>query len=63
MSRFQMPKELKNTLNELEGALSDWEKIAPEPVQRTERENLEKELQKKAKIILNKLKDQIHELS
>ena len=63
MSRFQLPKELTNTLHELEGALSDWEKISPEPVKTTEREFLEKELQNKAKIILNKLKDQIDDLS
>ena len=63
----QIPSNLKNTLVRLEGTLSEWEKISPDEDQESRLENdrevLEKELQKKARIILNQLKDQIEELS
>ncbi len=63
----QMPTNLKDTLLQLEGTLNEWENIAPEDqeaVQLTkEKEVLENELQKKARVILDKLKDQIEELS
>lgn len=65
--RTSIPSNLKDTLIQLEGTLSDWEKISPDEEQETRLENdkevLEKELQKKARIILNQLKDQIEELS
>ncbi len=62
-----IPSNLKDTLLQLEGTLSDWEKIAPDEEVETRLENdkdvLEKELQKKARIILDQLKVQIEELS
>lgn len=65
-----IPSNLKDTLVQLEGTLSEWEKISPEEGLSEEdsrldndREVLEKELQKKARVILNQLKDQIEELS
>jgi len=65
--KTQIPSNLKNTLIQLEGTLSEWEKISPEEDQESRFENdkevLEKELQKKARVILNQLKDQIEELS
>lgn len=70
--KTQIPSNLKNTLIQLEGTLSEWEKISPEEgLSETESESryeqdkeaLEKELQKKARVILNQLKDQIEELS
>jgi molecular chaperone DnaK (HSP70) len=66
MSKYNLPSELKRTLQNLEGTLSDWEKITPEPQAEQideQREILEKELQKKAKDILDQLKTQIDELS
>lgn len=66
MSKYNLPSELKRTLQDLEGTLSDWEKITPEPKAEQideQREILEKELQKKAKDILDQLKTQIDELS
>lgn len=68
MSRnTEIPSNLKETLIQLEGTLNDWENISPdnEPDTRLEndREVLEKELQKKARLILDQLKNQIEELS
>ncbi len=69
---IQIPSNLKDTLIQLEGTLSEWEKISPdgqpeisseESRLEHDREVLEKELQKKARVILNQLKDQIEELS
>lgn len=66
----QIPSNLKNTLVQLEGTLSEWEKISPESdISEQEsrldldRDVLEKELQKKARVILDQLKSQIEELS
>jgi hypothetical protein len=62
-----IPSNLKDTLLQLEGTLSEWEKIAPDEELETrldtEKEVLEKELQKKARVILDQLKVQIDELS
>jgi hypothetical protein len=62
-----IPSNLKETLIQLEGTLNDWEKISPDDDTDTRLENdrevLEKELQKKARLILDQLKDQIDELS
>lgn len=62
-----IPSNLKDTLLQLEGTLSEWEKIAPDEEVETRLENdkdvLEKELQKKARVILDQLKIQIEELS
>ena len=64
---IQIPSNLKDTLLQLEGTLSEWEKIAPDEEIETRLENdkevLEKELQKKARVILDQLKTQIEELS
>lgn len=63
----KLPSNLKSTLIQLEGTLSDWENITPDDEADTRLEHnkdvLEKELQKKARIILDQLKDQIEELS
>lgn len=70
--KTQIPSNLKDTLVQLEGTLSEWEKISPEegPSETSgesryenDKEVLEKELQRKARVILNQLKDQIEELS
>lgn len=62
----QMPSNLKDTLLQLEGTLNEWENIAPE-VESTrldkDKEVLQNELQNKTRVILDKLKDQIDELS
>jgi hypothetical protein len=66
MSKYNLPSELKRTLQDLEGTLNDWENITPElESEKTadHRDVLEKELQKKAKDILDQLKTQIDELS
>jgi hypothetical protein len=68
MSRnTEIPSNLKETLIQLEGTLNDWEKISPDDDTDTRLDNdkevLEKELQKKARLILDQLKDQIEELS
>jgi hypothetical protein len=68
MSRStEIPSNLKETLVQLEGTLNDWEKISPSDEAETRLENekqvLEHELQKKARLILDQLKSQIEELS
>ena len=64
-----IPSNLKETLIQLEGTLNEWENISPDEPDESEtrlendREVLEKELQKKARVILDQLKNQIEELS
>lgn len=64
-----IPSNLKETLIQLEGTLNEWENISPDEPDEHEtrleidKEVLEKELQKKARIILDQLKNQIEELS
>jgi hypothetical protein len=64
-----LPSNLKSTLQELEGTLNEWEKIVPDTkpeensAYETNKDHLEKELQKKARDILYKLKTQIDDLS
>ena len=54
--------KLKNTLNELDFALEQWDSITskPESAQAPEKEN---ELQKRAKTLLKELRDQLEEFS
>lgn len=62
----QLPSNLKLTLLELEGTISQWEKVVPETTAAAgieEKDILEKELQKKARELLFKLKSQIDDLS
>ncbi len=62
----QLPSNLKSTLLELEGTISQWEKVVPETTAAAgieEKDILEKELQKKARELLFKLKSQIDDLS
>jgi hypothetical protein len=68
-----VPTNLKETLIQLEGTINEWENISPDESNEIEsetqtrlehdREVLEKELQKKARVILDQLKNQIEELS
>lgn len=65
----QIPSNLKDTLIQLEGTLNEWENISPDESDDSatrldhDKEILEKELQKKARVILDQLKTQIEELS
>lgn len=64
MSKQGLPLKFQKTLKDLEGTISDWEKITPSseafdsPTKKTENQ-----MQEKAKVILEQIKSQIEELS
>lgn len=56
------PKNLGRTLQDLEAAFADWEKLSDAPVAPTEKQ-IDPELRKKTKKLLEELREQLSDLA